>query len=505
MAKKDSVKDQAERSDTLLSVGSLTRGKRANGGQKPKRILLIDPSEIGWLGSSRAGSQPINASLLALFSYLRKGGIEDIQLLDLSLEPLPRPRNAEELAKFEDAIVELLSDYEYDVAAISCFSTFQFQSTLLVARASRRVRPDAINVVGGWHSLSDPEDFVTSDKPFDFVVSGAGDKPLLAIAQGELRPTPGETRIIREPQLSPAEHAELTYRVHEYIEAAPERYFDEFLTGKQAFLSISRGCPHQCAFCAASYEKPGWEALPVDKCLALIEENREALPGLECLYFGDALFGAQTKWRREMLKAMGDHYPDQPMALITRADLLDVKDVELLARTRTLVVLGVESLSVEMLKIMNKTRNPERYIERALELVALLRAHDVMHEVFIILDHPGETSVTLDQTCANLEKVIGGGTSITTFRYMHFPQFVRDYETNQKRFGTQFRGPLRWWNELRFWTPEMLQSMYVASRAEGESFEQAKARIDGGVTRAMEFFKPYYRTKRHGEIIGQML
>jgi radical SAM superfamily enzyme YgiQ (UPF0313 family) len=503
MSKHDETENDSERPTTLVPIGSLTRSRGSQ--RKTKRVLLIDPSEIRWLGSSRAGSQPVNASLLALFSYLRQGGVADIQLLDLSLEPLRRPESDADLPTFEDAVVELLSDYEYDVAAISCFSTFQFQSALLVARASRRARPEALNVVGGWHALSDPEDFVTEDVLFDFVVSGAGDKPLLAIAQNELRAVAGQAQIIREPQLSPAEHARLTYRVHEYIEAAPDRYLDHFITAKQAFLSISRGCPHQCAFCAASYEKPGWQALPVDKCLALIAENCEALPGLQCLYFGDALFGAQTKWRREMLKAMGDHYPDLPMALITRADLLDAEDVELLARTRVMVVLGVESLSVEMLRIMNKTRTPERYIERSLELVSMLRANDVLHEVFIILDHPGETMVTLGQTCANLERVIGGGTSISTFRYMHFPQFVRDYERNQQRFGTQFRGPLRWWKQPQFWTPELLQSQYVASTASGETFEQAKERIETGVTRAMQFFQPFYRTKTHGEIIGQML
>ena len=362
-------------------------------------------------------------------------------------------------------------------------------------------------MVGGWHSLSEPEDFVTPDCLFDFVVSGAGDKPLLAIARGDITRSPGRTQIIRQEQLTPAEHAALGYRIREYIAAAPPRYATAFATGTQGFIATSRGCPFACVFCANSFDKAGWWALPVDKCLELIGEMRDALPNLECCYFGDALFGAQTKWRRDMLRALADAFPNLPTALITRSDLMEPMDIELLAANRGVyVVLGVESLSPEMIRIMHKAANPDLYIEKTMETVSRLRAAGVLHEVFIILDHPGETEATLAQTRVGLERVIDRGGSIMTFRYMHFPQFVRDYASYQRLFGTQFLGDPRWWTDRRAAGPELLQSRYVASSADGESFEHAKDRIEQNVAQAIAFCAPFYRgAKTHGEVIGQML
>jgi radical SAM superfamily enzyme YgiQ (UPF0313 family) len=475
---------------------------------KHLRVLLIDPCEILWLGRARSPSTPVNVSLLSLFSYLRHHDIDDISLLDLSLEPgLALPLGVDELAAFEDRCVDLLSGYEYDVAAITCFTTYQYQASLLVARASRRARPDAATVVGGWHSLSEPGDFVTPDCLFDFVVSGAGDKPLLAIARGEIRRTPGKTQIIRQEQLTPAEHTALRYLVRDYVAAAPSRYATAFATGTQGFIATSRGCPFACVFCANSFDKPGWWALPVDRCLELIAEMQAALPRLECCYFGDALFGAQTKWRREMLRALAGAFPNLPTAIITRSDFLEPVDVELLAANRGMyVVLGVETLAADMISVMHKATHPDAYVEKTMQAVSRLSAAGVLHEVFIILDHPGETETTLAQTCRNLERVVDRGASIMTFRYMHFPQFVRDYADYQRRFGTQFRGDLRWWMHRRATGPEMLQNQYVASSGPGEPFENAKARIERAVSEAIGRCAPFYRgAKTHADVIGQML
>jgi radical SAM superfamily enzyme YgiQ (UPF0313 family) len=208
-----------------------------------------------------------------------------------------------------------------------------------------------------------------------------------------------------------------------------------------------------------------------------------------------------------MLGALAQAFPDLPTALITRSDFLEPIDYELLAANRGVyVVLGVESLARDMIRIMNKAANPDHYIERTMETVTQLKAHGVRHELFIILDHPGESEPTLQETCANLERVVGRGASIMTFRYMHFPQFVRDYELNRRRFGTQYQGELRWWREQRLNGPEILQSKYVASSKSGESFDRAKERIESSVQRAIEFCTPFYRgVKTHGDVIGQML
>jgi hypothetical protein len=444
---------------------------------------------------------PVKPELLALFSYLKRHGVDDVALLDLECESLSFPRYQEELAGFIDACSNVVASYDYDIMAISCFSTYSYQSALMFARISRRIRPEALVVVGGWHSLSESRDFIVRENLFDFVVSGAGEKPLLDIAQGRTTRGPNGTEIITAQPLTPADCAKFEYLYREYAEQAGSRYFSAFQTAPAAMLPISRGCPYGCVFCGNSLQaRRNWTALTVDRCISLIGQAKAAQPKLDTCYFSDAFFGVSRKWRREFLAEYARTFPDFPNVVITRVDFIEPPDVERFARSRTFVLLGVESLSCPVLDIMRKTRHPGQYIERTREVIQWLREGHVPHELFMILDHPGETEETLAETRSNLEKVLGPFTSVVGFRYIHFPQFAHRYAEYQQRFGTELQAPLFWWREPAF-CARSLSDRYVPSKRDSESFDVAKERMERAIAPYESLCREYARRTPHGNVV----
>lgn len=471
----------------------------------PLKVLLINPGQLYFVSPPSPIQLPVKPALLALFSALKRGGIADVQVLDLDLEELPFPSIVDELGPFAARCAGLLADIDYDVAAISCFSTFSFQSTLLLASLSKEVHPRSLVVVGGWHGLSEAAGFADADGSIDVVVRGPGEQVLLEIAQGGLRSPGGTPLVVDAPRLTHADHAHFEYLLRRYVENAPARYAERFREANAVILPTSRGCPYACRFCGNSlHPHRDWLPLGVSECLLLLDEARRVLPALDSFYLGDAYFGASRVWRRELLEGLGRSHPDLPYVVITRVETLEGPDIDLLARSPGFVLLGVESLSSTILQVMHKTRFPEQYIARTKEVVSQLRANGVPHELFLILDHPGETAETMETTRAHLELLAGPLTTMVGFRYMPYPQFAHDYDEYQKRFGTELLGPLQWWRQPAFYDSRALMDRYVPSKLPGESFTGAKERLGRPLALLANLCEREARAIPHGNVVRQL-
>src|ERR1035441_11080983 len=134
-----------------------------------------------------------------------------------------------------------------------------------------------------------------------------------------------------------------------------------------------------------------------------------------------------------------------------------------------------------------------------------LSLHDALpiyvpHELFMILDHPGETEETLAETRSNLEKVLGPFTSVVGFRYIHFPQFAHRYAEYQQRFGTELQAPLFWWREPAF-CARSLSDRYVPSKRDSESFDVAKERMERAIAPYESLCREYARRTPHGNVV----
>ena len=111
----------------------------------------------------------------------------------------------------------------------------------------------------------------------------------------------------------------------------------------------------------------------------------------------------------------------------------------------------VESGSPDMLRLMNKTRRPEKFLADFQRTSRILSEHDIVHGGNLIFNHPGETERTLNETFAYIESGLTNGQSSLMWAYSayaHYPGNAIDQNRAyyEEKFGTEFLR-IEWWLE----------------------------------------------------------
>lgn len=121
-----------------------------------------------------------------------------------------------------------------------------------------------------------------------------------------------------------------------------------------------------------------------------------------------------------------------------RVDGLEPEVLSILARAGLRVLdIGLESASASTLTIMNKTKGPQDYLDRASMLLRTARAASLFAKVNFLI-HPGDTSETVTESWAWLQdhsEYISGISSGVTIEYpgtplsINLPRYERLYGT----------------------------------------------------------------------------
>lgn len=127
-------------------------------------------------------------------------------------------------------------------------------------------------------------------------------------------------------------------------------------------VQTTRGCPHDCSFCDVIYvygRKP--RAKSIDQVLEEIRRLQQL--GVEMVFIADDNFSGDRKYVKELLRKLIplNNSFDLPLGFFTQLDITIAQDDELLrlladANFYTLMI-GVESVSPESLKDLNKKQN----------------------------------------------------------------------------------------------------------------------------------------------------
>lgn len=208
------------------------------------RILLIWPkarTDPDWGGDLGAIAEP-----LAL-EYLAAAAIADgheVRIFDQRLHQ-------------DDDVSEIIGRFVPDVVGITAFS-MHVLAAVAIARIAKQIHPDTKLVAGGHHATFLPEDFF--EDCFDFVVSGEGVEPFVALLRELSRDTetfaeiPGlwsrrdhyfvlgqGRRLLNIDTLPrPARHLTAEDR---------SRYFIDWMA-PVACIRSTMGCPYRCSFCS---------------------------------------------------------------------------------------------------------------------------------------------------------------------------------------------------------------------------------------------------------------
>jgi radical SAM superfamily enzyme YgiQ (UPF0313 family) len=407
---------------------------------KPKpSILLLYPSYF--YHPSRLERDELKSALLLLGSYLAQD--YPVEYADLEIS-IGRPATGVQVKRYARKVREFLEKRRFDILALSCWTSLSYNATMTTAKIARELYPNCLIVVGGYHPTAVPEDFVSDDNLFDYVIRGEGELALKDIVEGfGVSGRPSETRIVDGPTLYPDKFVGVNW---ELVDRFIETNFPDGIG--TVCLYLSRGCPFACAFCMESLKERSWRPYTPERA---IEQIRFAIERyrIQAIAIGDACFGVRPKWRKEFLNRLVDLNPSQWILVETRPEYLDEEDVEMLSRFDTEIQIGLESCSPQMLRIMNKTKQPEKFLDDFRRVSHLLSDHGVIHGANLIFNHPGETQKTLEETFAFMDEETKRPDSSLIWAchgYLHFPGSALDRNQAQyeQEYGAQFLSP-GWW------------------------------------------------------------
>ncbi len=380
--------------------------------EKNMRILLINlPSERGKRAhfGRLSFQRGTNYGILAIGSILKEYG-HHVQLFD--------PQLWQNVEQKEHQYQKILLSDRWDVIGFSCLTGFSYPYLLKWARIARRLLPKANLIAGGQHHVGEiPARALEECSALDAVVCGEGELPMLQILKtlddGEPI-TQIPSVVTREMPLPRYSNSELTtlptldYSIYPELKEFP------------ASVEFARGCPFGCSFCVStniSFRRRSPKSLSTEIKSVCESYNTDSLP----MYLETPVFLASHKY------LMGLHSMFSKMGISpiwrteTRVDVIPPSYVSLLWDCGLRIIdLGLETASPYMLRLMNKTPNPNRYLSKASKLLKALRRKGIFAKVNILF-YAGESPDTISETKAFLDAHRDTIGAISAYPLMMYP------------------------------------------------------------------------------------
>lgn len=399
-------------------------------------VLLVAPPVLyaaTWW-SARVASKP---HLHSLAGFVRD--VADVRILELDLQASPSAGDVEGLlTAIDEPLVKALDGV--DLVGISCWTSLHYLGALAVARKIRALNPDLPIAVGGHHATAMPSDFVDGERLFDFVVCGDGEHVLRALCE-EGRRRPPNTEVVQGAPYRLSDPTRIDWASYPWHDAGQ----------RVLWLSLSRGCPFKCAYCAEPQRGTSWNHYAVEDALGILEAlSASHQPRVVC--FADPLFGANRKWTDVLLDGILERGFANMFWCETRADLMTPELLDKLRACRFKVDFGLDTGSETMARRMAKSPNPSGYLRKARETIGHANAIGLFHDTYVLFNFPGETPETTRET-QDFVASIGDGpgpssgwVSSQSFFILPGTETYRRMDEYAQAYGTEIRHPT-WWRE----------------------------------------------------------
>lgn len=311
--------------------------------------------------------------------------------MELKLEMmLGYPRNLKEISEFKTNAKSILKNYLPDIVCITCYTSFDYLSTVDILRMCKELYPNATLVVGGYHATAVPEDFLDDEIPVDFIIRGEGEIALRNIITQNGRDLP---KVIMGTPLNMTEEKPLRYDLYPY-------------KTDELYISLSRGCFHRCAFCVQSDDFPNpYRKMDIDNIKDKIVRATEYFP-IKRLLFSDPIFGIDMKGTEQLVEFLSNKYPHYTYWAETIIDRTTEDLIKCLSKLKIDLHFGVESLAEDtLLNLMTKTKNAEQYNEAFFKTIEYCQKYNVLGLFGFIMNYPGEKAESSRYTMQQLKKV----------------------------------------------------------------------------------------------------
>lgn len=409
---------------------------------------------------------------IQISSYLRNFGQKETQLIDLRVESEHDPNlsgNIIPLEDFESSLLSVLERdniQEYEYVGINCYTSFQYLQTNLIGKLLKKHFPGIKLIVGGYHPSAVPEDFTYEDSPFDFVIRGEAELLLLNLLNSPLSKKKKDkkpSQILFAQELLDVNS--LPFPDYElYLNKYP--YKDKF---KFEFY-MSRGCPHQCAFCAKNYPFRSYNYKTFEehfhKLCVIVEEINPKLPKIG---FADQCFD-KVLIHEKALDSIIQNELQESFQFSCQCRLESFANnlalIDKYKKSNMVIGFGFESANEFLLKEMHKTVQPKKYIETMRHILNKYKENNAIHcRLNVLCGFPGEDPDKFNDTVEFVEKYsLHENIQISPTLFSNYPN-VFVYEN--MKYYEQTHGSLfikSWWkkeeNPMKTSIPEKSSTNY---------------------------------------------
>jgi anaerobic magnesium-protoporphyrin IX monomethyl ester cyclase len=354
---------------------------------------------------SKGSSMP-PLGLLYLGAILERGG-HDVRILPADI-----------LGSSWRDVKQEIQDFEPDIIGSSCLTENRFQSFKLI-RLCKKVQPLALTVLGGPHASMAAEDTLTHLPELDAVVRGEGEITVgeicKAIDSGRgkdfLDKTTGVSynmngKIQTNPSRPPIQDLDsLPFPAFHLIPLEKYNFFmDVPGWGKLPAVNMitSRGCPHQCNFCATPVH---WGHRVRKRSAQNIVTEIEYLVkkyGVRVIYFCDDTFNASPRRVEEICELLLGKKLNVFWKCDVRIDLM-AKPLLRLMKEAGLFHLSF-GLEAGAQRVRTEIVNKPIDIDSFHRLIQWCHELNIIPNAFFILSHPTETREEAEKTIRIIEE-----------------------------------------------------------------------------------------------------
>lgn len=341
----------------------------------------------------------------------------EVNVLDAAVEGYEHEEKAgDKLLRYGLSFAEIerrIKEFKPDLVGISCIFSSQFGNVAQVAKAAKRVDPDAITITGGSHPTFLPELCMERCPELDLIALGEGELTLLDLIRASRNDgEPGDVlglvwrkngEVVLNRPRPPIENLdELPFPARDLFPL--ERYNkigmpQSIIYKRRPFMNMisTRGCPFHCTFCSSTIFWNCYRERSAQNVLSEMEHLYRDL-GIREFRFSDDNLTFDKKRAKAIFRGMIERGLDVSWHASNglHAGSLDDEMLELMKKSGCYeIVLGVESGDPDVLRdIINK---PVK-LEQVEDLVRRIKKKGLGSSALFMIGFPGETREQIQHT-----------------------------------------------------------------------------------------------------------
>ena len=368
--------------------------KELNRISKRKKCVLISPPENG---------KCCTRGILSIAAFLEAKGYPT------AVVPLAYDMGIEDMSpeKIESVLADVIREHDPLTIGVSCL-TCDYRTCKEILKISKQLNENIVTLMGGIHATLMDEDCIRL--PFtDIVIRGEGEWTMLelisALENGsDLHKVRGLTfkekdKVIQTPDRPLGDLNELPLMDFGLLPY-------EFVQNSYAYGMLSRGCAFNCNFCADNRFWQKVRRFPTSRVIHEMETlehfYKSPMVAIEdnMVYIGSRQFSELCTEIKKRKITLGPQF-----YVLTRADSVVIEEQGIRDMEGTgieYVILGIESGSPKVLKMMNKKTTPQQILAGCEKL----RKYDLSPIGLWMIGHPGDTPEETEHSLKLLDHLL---------------------------------------------------------------------------------------------------